>query len=175
VAAPRFVPTKAIDDTRIYTSPPRRPDPWIASRPAELDHGQPRGPRFGWPGPDQGFALTIAERFRDHLHLRPGEHEDDAVIGCVTVGLKRASLYGRAPVVHDLRIAFTVWGFLDPEAPDELVAIRRKLFEEVSNPHHYAEQRGIADAVPEATLRMTPDEVTRSPAEAWRSLLDLPA
>ena len=44
----------------------------------------------------------------------------------------------------------------------------------MANPHHYAEQRGIADAVPEATLRMTPDEVTRSPAEAWRSLLDLP-
>ena len=30
--------------------------------------------------------------------------------------LKRASLFGRAPVVHDLTVAFTLWGFLDDVA-----------------------------------------------------------
>lgn len=174
MAAPRYVPTKAIDDTRLYTSSPRRPEPWLADRPAELDHGQPRGARLGSPGPDQGYALTLAEQFRGTLHLRPGEHEDDAIAGCLTVALKRASLFGRAPVIHDLRIAFTLWGFLDQDAPDELVATRRPLFEEVSNPHHYAEQRMIADVVPVETLRMTPDEVLRRHAEDWRSLLELP-
>jgi hypothetical protein len=175
VAAPRFVPTKAIDDTRIYTSPPRRPGSWVPDRPAELHAGQPRGERLGSPGPDQGFGLTLAEGFRGRLNLRPGEHEDDAIAGCLTIALKRASLFGRAPVIHDLTIAFTLWGFLDESAPDELVALRRTLFEEVANSHHYAEQRQIADRVPESTLRMQPAEVTRRHGEDWRSLLDLPA
>lgn len=174
MAAPRFVPTKAIDDTRIYTSPPRRPEPWLQDRPAELLLGQEWGPRLGNPGPDQGFGLTIAETFRDQLVLRPGEQADDAITGCLTVGLKRASIFGRAPVVHDLRIAFTVWGFLDDHADDELVAVRRELFEEVSHPHHYVEQRAIADAVPEATLRLTPGEVASRYEQDWRSLLELP-
>jgi hypothetical protein len=167
------VPTKAIDDTRIYTSPPRRPDPWLADRPAELPHGQPRGDGLGSPGPDQGFAITIAERFREKLHLRPGEHAEDAIAGSVGVALKRASLFGRAPVVHDLTIAFTIWGFLDEHAPDEQVAVRRVLFEEIAHPHHYVEQRKVADRVPEATLRLTPAEVTARSTDGWRGLLDL--
>ena len=171
MAAPRFVPTKPIDDTRMYTSPPRRLGSWRQDRPAELLHGQPRGDRLGSPGPDQGYALTLAEGFRDRLHLRPGEHADDAIAGCLAVALKRASLFGRAPVVHDLTIAFTVWGFLDESAPDDLVALRRTLFEEVAHHHHYVEQRRIADRVPEATLRRTPGEVTSAHDQDWAALL----
>jgi hypothetical protein len=48
------------------------------------------------------------------------------------------------------------------------------MFEEVANAHHYAEQRAIADAVPESTLRMAPDEVARRHGEDWRTLLELP-
>jgi hypothetical protein len=106
--------------------------------------------------------------------LRPGEKADDAVTGCLMVGLKRASIFGRSPVVHDFTIAFTVWGFLDPSAPDELVAARRRLFEEVTNFHHYSEKRDIADAVPESTLRLSPAEVTSRYEQDWTSLLELP-
>ena len=53
--------------------------------------------------------------------MQPGESVDDAVSGCTAVALRRASLYGRAPVIHDLRIAFTIWGFLDAAPPAELV------------------------------------------------------
>jgi hypothetical protein len=91
----------------------------------------------------------------------------------LAVALKRASLFGRAPVIHDLTIAFTLFGFLDADADDELVAWRRSLFEEVSNPHHYVEQRAIADLVPESTLRLSPSEVTARHDTDWRSLLDL--
>ena len=174
MAAPQYVPVKAIDDTRLYTSPPRRPGSWTQDRPAELLSGQPRGDRLGSPGPDQGFALTLAERFRDRLALRPGEHADDTLAGCLTVALKRASLFGRAPVIHDLTIAFTLFGFLDEQADDQLVALRRTHFEEVADSHHYVEQRQIADLVPEATLRLTPTEVTSRHATSWASLLTLP-
>jgi hypothetical protein len=173
LAAPAYVPVKAIDDTRIYTSPPRRPGSWLARRPGDLRLGQERGPRLGSPGPDQGFAITLAETLRADLHLRPGEHGDDVVAGCVAVALKRASLFRRAPVIHDLRIAFTLWGFLDEHADDELVAVRRPRFEGVAHAHHYAEQRAIADAVPESTLRLTPDQVRSEYGAGWRSLLDL--
>ena len=80
--------------------------------------------------------LSLARRFEGKLTLTPGEHEKDALAGAVGVALKRASIFGRAPVIHDLTVALTIWGFLD-DVPRELVELRRHLFEEVSHPHHY--------------------------------------
>ena len=114
----------------------------------------------------------IARRLAPELELQPGEAEDDVIQGCLAVALKRASLFGRAPVVHDWRIAFTIWGFYDPDPPDDLLALRRRMFEGVGNTlHHYTEARRIADIVPEATLRMTPALVDGGYPERWRSLL----
>ena len=88
------------------------------------------------------------------------------------IALRRASLYGRAPVIHDVRIGFTIWGFLDPSPPADLVALRRPLFEGVANSlHHYDERRALVDSVPEATLRMTPDQVRSSYPGSWSALL----
>jgi len=174
MAAPEFVPLAPTDDPRAYKSPPRRPESWVADRPGEVvGTGQPREDRLGNQGPDQGYVLRLLHQFDEKLHLAGGEHREDADAGCVTVALKRASLFGRAPIVHDLTVAFTVWGFLDDAAGDELVAVRRPLFAEVRNPHHYREQRAIADAVPEATLRQPHDAVTKVYRSDWRSLLDL--
>ena len=90
------------------------------------------------------------------------------IAGCCAVALKRASLFGRAPVVHDLTAAFTIWGFLD-QADAELVRLRRPLFEEVANLHHYMELRRIADLVPQAVLRLSHDEIARVAASDWRA------
>src|SRR5439155_31489 len=78
------------------------PGHWKADRPADLRGGQPRGPMFGDPGPDQGYALVLARRFEDRLQLTEGEHREDVVAGCVGVANKRSSLLGRAPVIYDL-------------------------------------------------------------------------
>ena len=32
--------------------------------------------------------------------------------GCVPIAMKRAALYGRAPMIYDLELAFTLWGYL---------------------------------------------------------------
>ncbi len=85
--------------------------------------------------------------------------------------MRRSAGYGRAPVVHDLTLAFTLWGFLEG-APADLVEAREPLFRAAS--HHYQVQRTIADCVPEPTLRMTPEEVAERLGE-WRTLLVLPA
>jgi hypothetical protein len=171
VAAPEFVPVDRTKLLRTYESPPRRPEPWLAQRPAELEDGQPSGPLLGYQGPDQGFMLKLARQFRGKLSLSKGEHERDALAGACAVALRRASLFGRAPVVHDLTVALTVWGFLG-DAPAELVQLRRTLFEEVAHPHHYPEQRRIVDLVSEDTLRMTPQQVAQASRADWRSLLD---
>lgn len=170
MAAPDFVPVDRTKLLRTYESPPRRPEPWLADRPGELLDGQPSGGQLGYQGPDQGFVLKLARQFSGKLSLTSGEHERDALAGGCLVALRRASLFGRAPVVHDLTVALTVWGFLG-DAPADLVRFRKGLFEEVAHPHHYPEQRRLVDLVAEETLRMTPQQVAQAHRADWRSLL----
>ncbi len=176
MAAPEYVPHDQMARVRAYRSNPRRPEPWMATRPGEIEGEQPRGDRFGAPGPDLGFALKIAHTVSDRLHLTEGEDVHDVIGGCVAIAMRRASLFGRAPVVHDLTVAFTVWGYLDTDPPADLVALRRRWFEGVGHAaHHYVELRDVVDSVPESTLRQTPDQVVTAHRADWRSLLDLPA
>ena len=116
MAAPKFSPVAPLDDARGYESPDHVPDAWTADRPAELA-GPPAErrparlpgarpglrPLAGRPAPARGPSCSRASRV------------DDALSGCTAVALRRASLYGRAPVIHDLRIAFTIWGFFDAD------------------------------------------------------------
>ena len=57
--------------------------------------------------------MTIAKRLAPKVRLQGRERLDDAVRGCVGIALRRASLFSRAPVVHDVTLAFTIWGFFD--------------------------------------------------------------
>ncbi len=171
MAAPRFSPVPPTDHPRYYASPDHVPEPWTPDRPGDIEGFQPSGPQLGAQGPDQGYALRIASRLRPKLQLQ-GEHVDDVVRGCLGVALRRASLYSRAPVVHDLDIAFTIWGFYDPDPPTELVELRARLFEGLRLVgHHYTEARLVADMVPESTLRMTPGQVTSAYPAEWRRLV----
>src|SRR5262249_32512091 len=147
-------------------SPPRRPGSWLADRPGELNSRQPAGERLGSQGPDQGYALTIAATFKDQLQLASGEHAADAFAGSGAVALKRGSLFGRAPVVHDVRIALTLWKYLDSKAPSAFVAERKRLFEECSNPHFYDRLRVIADLV-SPDLLAQPTDAALAAATAW--------
>jgi hypothetical protein len=171
MAAPRFSPVPPIDRVRYYESPDHVPEAWMPDRPGEIDGFQPAGAQLGAQGPDQGFALRIAAQLRPKLQLH-GEHVDDVIHGCLGVALRRASLYSRAPVVHDLTIAFTIWGFYDAEPPAELVELRAPLFEGLRLVgHHYTEARVVADMVPESTLRMTPAQVADAYPARWRELV----
>jgi hypothetical protein len=150
----------------------------MPARPGELvtAGGQPDADagRMGAPGPDQGYVLKLLPLLRPELALADGEDVDDVETAGVAIALKRASLFGRAPVIHDLRVAYTVWGLLDVVAPAELVRERQERFEAVRfTAHHYPELRAVADAVPEATLRLTPEQVAERHSDDWRSLLAL--
>jgi hypothetical protein len=167
---PDYVPMTRADEVRQAERMPV-PGTWVPNRPGEVwDKGMPTGKRVGAPGPDQGYGLKLARQFLGRLQLADGELADDAVAGCLTVGLKRASRFGRAPVIHDMELAFVLWGFLgDP--PAALIEYRKPLFMAVS--HDYWEQRAIADAVPDETLRLTAADV-RSRLADWRSLISVP-
>jgi hypothetical protein len=167
MGAPQYVPNSLNDQPRRGLDLPA-PDGWAADRPAEVRGGQPAGRQMGRPGPDQGFALRLVRQFEGRLEITPGESTDDAVAGCLGVALARASLFGRAPVVHDLDIAFRIWGFLG-DAPAELVTLRKTLFESVA--HHYDHQRAIVDRVPEATLRLSHGEVAARFPSDWQLLV----
>jgi hypothetical protein len=168
VAAPEYVPVSLNELPRLKEPIPA-PGHWKADRPADLKGGQPFGPMLGRPGPDQGYALVLARRFDDKLILADGEHKEDAVAGCLGVATKRSSIFGRAPVVYDLELAFTLWGFL-AAPPEYLVEFRKPLF--LGARDHYREQRKISDLVPEETLRLTPAQV-RDRLSEWRGLLNI--
>jgi hypothetical protein len=101
------------------------------------------------------------------VRLAEGETIDDAVAGCFATGTKRSSMFGRAPVIYDLELAYTLWGFFEG-APRELIEFRKPLFQGAA--HHYEAQREIADRVLPETLRLAPAAVTEQLSD-WRALI----
>ena len=95
----------------------------------------------------------VAEAFEDRLELTPGEHAADAVAGCVPVAMKRAAVFGRAPMIYDLELAFTLWGFLGG-APPELIELRAAAFQGAA--HDYWICRAIVDQVPDVDRHRRP-------------------
>ena len=145
----------------------------MADRPGEVVGGEPQaGPGLGCQGPDQGYALKLAERFAGRLNLAAGEREDDALAGCCAVALRRASLFGRAPVLHDLRLALELFGFLI-DADAALVSWRRARFAGAAGHHGYHVKLRLAEVVPTETLRSTPAAVAEARAQDWRTPLGL--
>lgn len=164
---PKFAPISIEDQVRdAYRL--RTPASWVPDRPADYRPGVlPQGRGFGVAGPDQGYALLLARRLQDRLSLVQGELLADAIAGCVAIAMRRAAVFGRAPVLADLELAFTLAGYLgDP--PAELVAWRAAHLKGLA--HDQWAEREIAAAVPESTLRLTPAAVAGR-IEEWRELL----
>lgn len=146
----------------------------MADRPGEVVGSEASaGPGLGYQGPDQGYALKLAQRFAGRLVLAAGEREDDALAGCVAVALRRASIFGRAPVMHDLRLALELFGFLDEAVDADLVAWRRDQFAGAAGHHGYSVKLRLVALVPEEALRLTPAAVAAARGDNWRTPLGL--
>lgn len=176
MAAPQYVPHSPADQPRDYSSPPFVPAEWRADRPGDVALFQPSLDGMGIQGSDQGWAWTIAEAMSDQLHLQAGEERDSVMRAVVPVALRRAAIFSRSPTVHDLTVAFTVFGLLDPAPPAALVERRRALFGGLEHSHErYWLVRAVAHSVPDETLRMTPEAVTAAYPASWESLSGLTA
>lgn len=140
----------------------------LAQRPAIIKGSQPRGNAMGSIGPDQGYAIKLATGFTERLLL--GNLDlDDVIAGGVALAMKRASLFGRAPIIYDLEVAFKIYGFTNPDASADLIDKRESLFPEVHNSHHYLELRQIVDIVSADFIKRPHSEIYSDCDANWRS------
>lgn len=126
---------------------------WRADRPGDLRSGQPSGELLGSPGPNVGYALTLASRARARLALAPHERADGAVAVIAELAMKRAASYGRAPVATDVECAALLLGYegdVDPAFARWRVAVVHDAT------HDYPTRRALCDAVPLDALRLDP-------------------
>jgi hypothetical protein len=164
---PKFAPIQIEDQVR-DTYRLRTPEAWAPDRPADYRPGPvPQGRGFGVAGPDQGYALHLVHHLEPRLSLAVGESMEDAVAGCVAIAMRRASLFGRAPVMPDLELAFALAGYLG-EAPPDLLSWRVARFRGIA--HDHWSEGELATAVPESSLRLTPGQVASRIAD-WRAMI----
>jgi hypothetical protein len=126
---------------------------WRAQRPGDLVAGQPVGDLLGRPGPNVGYAVTLANRLRDKITLGSHEAIADALAVISEVGMKRAASYGRAPTMADVEIAAALLGY---EGDVEPAFVEWRTAALHGADHEYDVRRAIVGAVPDAVLRMPP-------------------
>jgi hypothetical protein len=126
---------------------------WKADRPGDLVAGQPTGNLLGRPGPNVGYAVTLAGRLRDSVQLAPHEHRADALAIIAELAMKRAASFGRAPTLADVETAALLLGY-QGECDDSFAAWRRDLSHGAD--HDYGVRRAFVDAVPDGVLRLPP-------------------
>ncbi len=121
----------------------------------------------GSPGPNVGFALTLASRAKDRLRLEPNEHADDAVAAVAEIAMKRAAGFGRAPTVVDIDVAVELLGYAGA-ASEAVRAWRPAAVRHVA--HSYPRRRALVDAVSAEVLRLPPSEVGAHVDEVRRAV-----
>jgi hypothetical protein len=115
--------------------------------------------------------LKLAEGLRSEIVLQRGESADDAIRGSLAIALRRASKYGRAPVIHDLNMAFGIWGWMLVNPPADLVKRRLELFAGLGNvTHHYSETRHLVDLVPDSSMIMSLEQIKIGMPGSWHAL-----
>jgi hypothetical protein len=165
-----FVPADPADRPRQQQNlPPGTALPpagrWRADRAGDLiGSEQPDGRLFGSPGPNVGYAYTLAEHVADRLQLSDTEDGHDVIPVIAEIAGKRAALFGRAPVIHDVEAVMALLGY-DGSADAEFAQARSMLVHEAG--HDYRRRRALVDAIPEALLRRKPDEIGAEIYE-WR-------
>ena len=115
---------------------------------------------------DAPHLLELLARDKQVGLLFPEKVPDVLAVGAA-LAMKRAASFGRAPIVRDLEIALGLLGWLGG-APAELIEWRRHAVHGAA--HHYAERRGIVDAVPTSLLRTPPEDQVAALA-CWREWL----
>ena len=126
---------------------------WRADRPGDLVAGQPTGSLLGRPGPNVGYAVTLAARLRDAISVAPHEHTADALAVIAELAMKRAASFGRAPMRPDVEIAAGLLGY-QGEVDDSFASWRTEAVHGAD--HEYGVRRAVVDAVPDAVLRLPP-------------------
>jgi len=167
-----FVPERLDEEPRQEPNLPpgvKMPAPrrWFADRPGDLPAGWPSGRLLGSPGPNVGYALTLANRVRDQFELAPHEHIEDAVAVVAEIAMRRAALFGRAPVLPDVQFGMQIMGYRGHADPD---FVRWRVHAAQGAHHNYYERRSLVDAIPADILRLVPSALPTHLADARQAL-----
>lgn len=109
MATPPFVPQPTRPSRRSDFAgipPARRSSP----RRGEILQ-QPRGPGYGVPCPDAGYAFLLTEHSEHDLTLESRERCQDANWAIAIVAVRHAGGLGRAPCIHDVALGRTVLAY----------------------------------------------------------------
>jgi hypothetical protein len=147
---------------------PGSPRRWSPVRPGELGApgDVPWGGQFGTPGPDAGYATTLAAG--RELALAQGESQHDAEAAVAALMVARASHFGRAPVAADAEIAELMLGYAGGGTIDAAARASRV----AGAAHRPARARGLVEDADLEALTADAAEVRRR-LEAGERLLDL--
>jgi hypothetical protein len=105
----------------------------------------------GTPGPDAGYALTLADRRCRHTTLCAGESLHDLEAAVAALASKRAGLAGRGPTSTDVEAAAALCA---ADATDESTRTRRR--DHLAGlGHSYSQLRAFCDTVDAARLTGT--------------------
>src|SRR3989440_4975880 len=99
MAVDPYVPTRPEDAPRRSIAIPAAAG-WRSARPGDLDPAVGpgcNGVLFGTPGPDSGYALTLAERFHDQITVVRPETVHDAEAIAAQVAMRRGRPFRPAP------------------------------------------------------------------------------
>lgn len=143
--------------------------PWVAERPGELLYGQPQGAMLGSQGPGQGYALTLLRAAKAWLQYGPLEKPADGDALLSALAMRRASLYGRAPTMHDIKFAAAILG-MDGKGTDAQIDWRTQVGRGAH--HHTDEVHHAIDGVSDDTLKQPLDKVL---GRQWEANLGLDA
>ena len=84
---------------------------------------------LGNQGPDIGYAYKLVHLVSDKIKVQADESLHDVEKGAIAVAMRRAGLFGRAPILADLDVALTIWGYYDDQPANGLRVMRGEMFE----------------------------------------------
>lgn len=151
-----FVSPKRIDTPRHEQNMPEGvdtpvPQAWIGNRPGDdLLQKKDNELLLGNPGPNIGYALKIVNNEFDTLYLVEHENEHDVVALLAEIAMRRASVFGRAPVKADVVLAAHILSYdVEPTQGEE--KWRPQLIHNCSHDEH--RRRQIVNSVPQMIIK----------------------
>jgi hypothetical protein len=82
--------------------------------------------------------------------------------------MKRAALFGRAPVATDVEVAMDLLGYAD-DLPPHVAERRMRLVHGAG--HDYYKRRAVIDRIPDDVLRLAPTQLAARVGEVRNALL----
>jgi len=158
-------------DTRYQKTSLPAPRRWNGARPGEV-YADPSAVMFGTPGPDQGYVARLLPCIVGQLILPSGMEQRDASQAGISLACRRASLFGRAPMLEDLEVAFLLLGLMG-ETPGDWSTLAPVIAAAVEGAHYTPTQtEHFARAVLSEWLCLSPENLrqqlaTVGPASAF--------